>query len=76
MEGVPTMFMPNQPGTMEGVDNEIIIIRSIGLASRLIILKPQSGVHFSRVFRDVGRWSVSWWEDGVEDVSAEGLRSR
>ena len=59
-EGVPTTFIPNQPGTM---------------ASKPIILEPQSRVHFPKVFQDVGRWSVPRWEDGVEDVSAKGLRS-
>ena len=57
-------------------DNEIIIIRSIGLAGKPIILEPQSGVRFPRVFWDVGWWSVPWQEGSVEDVSAEGLRSR
>ena len=55
--------------------NEIITIRSTSLASKPIILEPQSEVYFPRVFRDVGRWLVPWWEDDVEDVSAEGLRS-
>ena len=45
------------------------------MASKPIILDPQSGVCFPRVFQDVGRWSVPWWEDGVEDVLAKGLRS-
>ena len=57
-------------------DNEIITICSASLASKLIILEPQSGVRFPRVFRDVGRRLVPPWEDGVEDVSAKGLRSR
>ena len=57
------------------VDNEIVIIRSTTLASKPIILEPQSGVHFSRVFWDVGWWSIPWREGGVEDVSAKGLRS-
>ena len=56
-------------------DNEIVIIRSTGLVSKLIILEPQSEVRFPRVFWDVGRWSVPWWEDNIEDVSAKGLRS-
>ena len=47
-----------------------------GLASKPIILEPQSRVCFLRVFRDVGRRSVPWWEDGVEDVSAKSMRSR
>ena len=34
-------------------DNEIISIRSTSLAGKPIILEPQSGVHFPRVFRDV-----------------------
>ena len=58
------------------MDNEIIIIRSTGLARKPVIREPQSGVHFPRVFRNVGRRSVPWWEDGVEDVSAKGLRSQ
>ena len=57
-------------------DNEIVTIRSTGLASEPIILEPQSGVCFPRVFRDVGRRSVPWWEDDVDDVSVEGLRSQ
>ena len=57
------------------MDNKIVIIRSIGLAGKPIILEPQSRVRFPRVFWDVGWWSVPWWEDGVEDVSAKGLRS-
>ena len=39
-------------------DNEIIIIRSTGLAGKPIILEPQSKVRFPRLFRDVGRWPV------------------
>ena len=57
-------------------DNEIIIIYSTGLARKPIILEPQSGVRFLGVFRDVGWRSVPRWEDGVEDVSAKGLRSQ
>ena len=55
--------------------NEIVTIRTTGLVSKPIILKPQSRVCFPRVFQDVGRRSVPWWEGGVEDVSAEGLSS-
>ena len=40
------------------VDNEIIIICSPGLASKPIILEPQSGVRFPRVFWDVGQWLI------------------
>ena len=75
-KGVPTMFLPNRQEQWKFVDNEIIIIRSTGLASKPIILEPQSGVCFPGVFRDVGRRSVPWWEDNVVDVSAKGLRSR
>ena len=57
-------------------DNEIVTIRFTGLASKLIILEPQSEVCFPGVFWDVGRRSVPWWEDGIEDVSAKGLRSQ
>ena len=46
------------------------------MASKPIILDPQSGVSFPGVFWDVGQRSVPWWEDGVEDVLAKGLRSR
>ena len=55
-------------------NNEIVIIHITGLAGKPIILEPYSGVHFPRVFQDVGWWSIPWREDGVEDVSAEGLR--
>ena len=57
-------------------DNEIIIIRSTGLASKLIILEPQSGICFPRVLGEVGRRSVLRWEDDIEDVLAKGLRSQ
>ena len=57
------------------MDNEIVTIRSTGLARKPIILEPQSGVYFLGVFWDVGRRSVPWWEDSGEDVSAKGLRS-
>ena len=60
----------------KAADNKIIVICSTSLASKPIILEPQSRVCFPRVFWDVGRWSVPRWEDGVEDVSAKGLRSR
>ena len=60
----------------EVADNEIVTICSTSMASKLIILEPQSGVCFPGVFRDVGRQSVPRWEDVVEDVSAKGLRSR
>ena len=54
----------------------IVIIRSTGLASKPIILEPQSGVRFPGVFWDVGQWSVPRWKGDVEDVSAKGPRSR
>ena len=57
-------------------DNETITIRSTGLVRKPVILKPQSRVRFPGVFWDVGRRSVPQWEGSVEDVSAEGLRSR
>ena len=60
---------------MEGADNDIIIIRSTDLVGKPIILKPQSGVHFPRVFQDVGWRSVPWWKDDIEDVLNKGLRS-
>ena len=58
------------------MDNENVTICSTGLASKPIILEPQSGVCFPGVFPDVGRRSVPRWKDSVEDVSAKGLRSR
>ena len=57
------------------VDNEIVIIRSTALAGKPIILEPQFGVCFPRVFWDIGWWSVPWREGGIEYMSAEGLRS-
>ena len=39
-----------------------------------IVFKPKSGVCLPRVFRDIGRWLIPWWECSVEDVPAEGLR--
>ena len=36
-----------------------------GLASKPIILEPQSGVCFPKVFWDVGRRSIPWWKGGV-----------
>ena len=46
------------------------------MTDKPIILEPQFGVCFPRVFRDVGRRSVPRWKGGVEDVLVEGLRSR
>ena len=67
------MFLPNRQEQWKFVDNEIIIIRSTGLASKPIILEPLSGVCFPRVFRDVGQWLISQWENRVEDVPVESL---
>ena len=55
-------------------DNEIIIIRSISLADKRIIFEPQFGVHFPRVFQDVGGWLVPWREGNIKDMLFEGLR--
>jgi len=44
------------------------------LIGKPIVFKPKSRVCLPRVLRDVGRWSVPWWECSVEDVPAEGLR--
>ena len=63
-------------GQWKVVDNEIVTIRSTTLASKPIILEPQSEVHFPIVFWDVGWRSVLQWEDDIEDVSAKGLRSQ
>ena len=57
-------------------DNEVIIIRTTGLTGKPIVFKPKSRVCFPRIFRDIGRRSIPWWEGCVEDVSAEGLRAR
>ena len=57
------------------MDNEIVIIRSTALAGKPIILEPLSEVRFPRLFWEVDWWSVPLREGGVEDVSAEGLRS-
>ena len=67
-EGVPSTFAPNRPGTMERIS-------STGLASKPIILEPQFGVRFPRVFWDIGQRLIPRWEDNIEDVSAKGLRS-
>ena len=58
------------------VDNEVIIIHATGLTGKPIVFKPKSGVCLPGVLRDVGRWSIPWWERSVEDVTAEGLRAR
>ena len=57
------------------VDNEVVIIRTTGLTGKPIVFKPKPGVCLPRVLRDVGRWSIPWWEGRVEDVTAEGLRA-
>ena len=57
------------------VDNEVIIIRTTGLTGKPIVFKPKSGVCLLGVLRDVGRWSIPWWEHSVEDVTAKGLRA-
>jgi hypothetical protein len=57
------------------VDNEVIIICTTGLTVKSIVFEPKSRVCLPRVLRDIGRWSVPWWESSVEDVPAEGLRA-
>ena len=46
------------------------------MTCKLIVFEPKPEVCFPRIFRDVGRRSVPWWEGSIEDVSAEGLRPR
>ena len=46
------------------------------MAGKPIILKPQFRVRFPRVLWDIGQRSIPWWKGGIEDVSAEGLRSQ
>ena len=46
------------------------------MTGKPIVFEPKPGVCFPRIFRDVGRRSVPWWESSVEDVPAEGLRAR
>ena len=59
----------------EIVNNEIIITRTTGLTGKPIVFEPKPGVCFPRIFRDIGRRSVPWWEGSVEDVLVEGLRA-
>ena len=56
-------------------DNEVVIIRTTSLIGKPIVFKPKPAVCLLRVLRDVGRWSIPWWEHSVEDVLAEGLRA-
>ena len=55
-------------------DNEVIIIHTTSLIGKPIVFEPKSRVCLPRELRDIGRWSVPWWECSVEDVPAEGLR--
>ena len=57
------------------MDNEVVIIRTTGLAGKPIVFEPKSRVYLPRVLRDIGRWLVPWWESSGEDVPAEGLRA-
>ena len=44
------------------------------MTGKPIVFKPKSGVCLPRVFRDIGRWLIPWWECSIEDVPVEGLR--
>ena len=57
-------------------DNKVIIIHTTSLTGRLIVFKAKSGVRLPGVLRDIGRWSIPWWESSVEDVPTEGLRAQ
>ena len=46
------------------------------MTGKPIVFEPKPEVCFPRIFRDIGRRSVPWWESSVEDVPAEGLRAR
>ena len=70
------MLALNRPRIWEIANNEIVIIRATGLTGKPIVLEPKLGVCFPRIFWNVGRRSVPWWESGVEDVPTEGLRAR
>ena len=59
----------------EIANNEIVITRATGLTGKPIVFEPKPGVCLPRIFRDIGRWSIPWWESSVEDVPAEGLRA-
>ena len=58
------------------MDNEVVIIHTTSLVGKPIVFKPKFRVYLPRVLRDIGRWSVPWWESSVEDVPAEGLRTQ
>ena len=57
------------------MDSEVIIICTTGLTGKPTVFEPKSGVCLPRVLRDIGRWSVPWWESSIEDVLAKGLRA-
>ena len=57
-------------------NNEIVIIRATNLTGKPIVLEPKPRVCFPRIFWNVGRRSIPWWESGVEDVPTEGLGAR
>ena len=57
------------------MDNEVVIIRTTGLTCKPIVFKPKPRVCLPGVLRDVGRWSIPWWERSIEDVPVEGLRA-
>ena len=57
------------------MDNEVVIIPTTGLIGKPIVFKPKPRVCLPRVLRDVGRWSIPWWEHSIEDVLAKGLRA-
>ena len=56
----------------EVLNDEVVIIHSIGLAGEPKVFKPYTGVHLPGVLGDVGRRLEALWERCSLDVSAKG----
>ena len=56
----------------EVLNDEVVIIHSSGSVGELKVFEPYTGVCFSGVFSDVGRWLKALWEWRSLDVSAKG----
>ena len=47
----------------EVLNDEVVIIHSSGSVGELKVFEPYTGVCFSGVFSDVGRWLKALWND-------------
>ena len=56
----------------EVLNDEVVIIHSIGSVGEPELFKPYTGVRLPGILGDVGRWSEALWERRSLDAMAKG----